>query len=69
MTDKEYLYWLKRLKELNLSKEDWMKIDDLTRHDILEKIRDVQAYGPYYRKNKKRNKYKDIDPYGEENWD
>jgi hypothetical protein len=69
MTDKEYLFWIKSLKDLKLSKDTWHVLDDKTRHDILEKIREVNDYSVIYRRNRKLSRHKDIDPYGEENWD
>jgi len=69
MDDKEYLYYLKAFKALRMDKKRWGELDDARRHDILEKMREVSEYSIYYRRNKKRNRYLDIDPYGEENWD
>lgn len=72
MTDQEYLYELRKIKSMRFSKEDWHNLSDSDRVYILEKLRELSDYSVTYRAKKelkKINKRKDIDPYGEENWD
>jgi hypothetical protein len=74
--DKEYIYWLKILRNNKISKETWSQLSEEEASTFLNKIRELREY---YYDNKSRftlekrlKKYKhllSIDPYGEEDWD
>lgn len=76
MTDQEYLYELRKIKSMRLSKDDWHNLSDKDRVYILEKLRELSDYSVTYRArkelkkmNSKKDRMKELDPYGEENWD
>ncbi len=76
MTDQEYLYELRKIKSMKLSKDDWHNLSDKDRVYILEKLRELSDYSVTYRARKelkkmniKKDRMKELDPYGEENWD
>lgn len=65
MTEKEFLESLRFFRELKMNKDEWYKLGDESRSDILKRMRELKEAVMVYNK---RKRYLDIDPYGEEDW-
>lgn len=69
MHDKEFLEKIKEIRNLKMTKEEWYHLNDETRFEILEKLRDINKYNKsYIEKNISKN-LNELDPYNEENWE